>query len=61
MNCIKYIDWELLRRQKAWLLEQNHHHANGLVHLIDAIQDEVVESGVRTEVEVFGAEFNTPA
>jgi len=49
------LDWVLLRRQKEWLLQQpTGPEANGLVHLLDAIQDEAVASGEASEDEVFG-------
>ena len=53
------IDWELLRRQKQLLLDALDAQsigsmANGLVILIDNIQDAAVAEGIATEVEVFG-------
>lgn len=36
---IKNIDWELLREQKEWLLNNGSDEAMGIAHLIDAIQD----------------------
>jgi hypothetical protein len=55
------VDWALLRQQKSYLLA----HANvadmkdiplidGLVHLIDAVQDNAVNEGSASEEEVFG-------
>lgn len=49
------LDFELLRRQKAWLLRQTGDAAEGLLGLIDAIQDQAVVGGVATEDEVFGS------
>ena len=53
------IDWELLRRQKQLLLDALDAQsigsmANGLVILIDNIQDAAVASGIATDVKVFG-------
>jgi hypothetical protein len=50
------LDFPLLRKQKEWLLAQptdGEELADGLVFLIDAIQDQAVDMGV-PEVEVFG-------
>ncbi len=49
------IDWTELRKQKAWLLAQPGPEAEGLVNLLDALQDEAVGSGV-PENTVFGEE-----
>lgn len=51
---IEKIDWCLLRKQKEWLLNQENENAAGLVHLIDRIQDEAVDNGDASEIEVFG-------
>ena len=55
------IDWELLRNQKADLVESmmsnetpSEATMTGLVNLIDNIQDEAVDSGVMSEEAVFG-------
>ena len=53
------IDWELLRRQKQLLLDaldaqKIGHIADGIVILIDNIQDAAVASGIATDVQVFG-------
>ena len=50
------IDWAMLREQKQWLLNFNDEQAIGLVYLLDALQDQAVESGESTEIEVFGQE-----
>jgi hypothetical protein len=60
---IKNIDWALLRQQKAWLVEQAPNwafstcesNANGLICLLDALQDEAVKQGL-SESLVFGEE-----
>lgn len=51
------MDWDLLRKQKQWLVNIGGAHADGLLCLLDAIQDQAVERGV-SELEVFGREFN---
>jgi hypothetical protein len=59
------IDWELLRRQKLRLIEildakppsitlEQRESLDGIVFLIDAIQDDAVDTNKATEVEVFG-------
>jgi len=53
------INWALLREQKTWLMNQPVcAEADGLVNLIDALQDGAVNDGVSEDV-VFGeqAEF----
>ena len=55
------IDWALLRQQKAWLLglvaEAPMPEPQGLVNLIDYIQDTALANGVASEIEIFGKEF----
>jgi len=53
MNII-HMDWALLREQKKWLFDQNNYYADGLISLLDDIQDSAVDSGEFTEEEVFG-------
>lgn len=48
------IDWDMLREQKSWLLTQDNKHAEGIVNLIDRIQDEAVDNGDASKIEVFG-------
>lgn len=49
------IDWKLLRKQKKWLLKQRpDEKADGLINLLDALQDAAVEDGIATGKEVFG-------
>ena len=62
VNALSNIDWPLLRQQKLALVSASlpAHSADsddaldGIIHLIDHIQDSMVESGVMTETEVFG-------
>lgn len=55
-DTIMEIDWEALQEQKAWLLMSDSEAAYGLVSLIDAIQDSVVDNGFATELTVFNLE-----
>lgn len=55
------IDWALLREQKFFLLDltdevdgKERELLEGVVSLIDAIQDAAVDEGIATELEVFG-------
>jgi hypothetical protein len=51
-------DWKLLRKQKALLLritcDDDYQLLDGLVNMIDDIQDRAVTNGDATELEVFG-------
>jgi hypothetical protein len=56
MNFNLRIDWELLRQQKEWLLRRENDdsiEAEGLLALIDYIQDQAVEQRPELEKEVF--------
>ena len=48
------IDWTLLAKQKAWLLDQDNEMAQGLVNFIDQIQDYYVDENLASEQVVFG-------
>lgn len=53
------IDLEALKRQKAWLIEKtiqpfNQPEVNGLIHLLDAIQDNMVDNEKVPLKDVFG-------
>lgn len=54
------VDFELLRQQKQWLLsvrpDEKYPLVDGVIHLIDTIQDQAVAQGV-SEAEVFGKEY----
>lgn len=65
MKTINETDWNLFREQKntiVELLDKNQitlsdtHRENleGLLNWIDAVQDEIVEKGIKTEWEMFG-------
>jgi hypothetical protein len=47
-------DWRSLRGQKEWLLTQDSSFSDGLIALIDAIQDQVVDKIELPEEIVFG-------
>ena len=51
---IESIDWSLLRSQKQWLLAQDSPYADGLIALLDTLQDNAVDDGIATAEEVFG-------
>lgn len=60
-NTLAKIDWKLLREQKDYLINEadnwNDSAPNvydGVVNLIDAIQDNAIADGLATEREVFG-------
>lgn len=48
------IDWALLRKQKSWLLQQNSEEAQGLLALVDAVQDYAVDEMFIDQSMVFG-------
>jgi hypothetical protein len=53
-NLVRHqINWQKLREQKLWLLGQSAAEADGLVGLLDALQDAVVKDGIAPEAEVF--------
>lgn len=56
-SIVDNIDWDELREQKSWLLTQaietGSVHADGLVNLLDWVQDMAVAAGVDSE-QVFG-------
>ena len=62
LRLIEDIDWELLRKQKRWLLRLDDiptaipEEAYGLIHLLDAIQDFAVDVMGVSEKEVFDFE-----
>jgi hypothetical protein len=55
---ISRIDWSLLRNQKQWLLLQSGNDPDGLVCLIDALQDFAVDGLNKKESEIFGLEIS---
>lgn len=53
MNFNLGMDWKLLRQQKEWLLQHDCFEAEGLLALIDYIQDQAVADQPELEKEVF--------
>lgn len=52
---LRKIDWGLLRKQKEWLLTQPVcDEREGIVNLLDALQDYAVDNGGLSEETVFG-------
>lgn len=54
------IDFLLLRKQKEWLLTQKSDHATAILHVIDAIQDHAVDTGLASDRQVFGSGYRAP-
>lgn len=56
------IDWDLLREQKEYCVNEAMNNADaahiyeGILSLMDSIQDAVIADGLATEEEVFGYE-----
>lgn len=49
------LDLEYLRHQKRWLIKHREDpEADGLLGLLDALQDQIYETGQAGELEVFG-------
>ena len=56
-EAIRKIDWKKLRQQKRWLVAYqggDDNAAEGLLNLLDHIQDAAVADGLASEEEVFG-------
>lgn len=59
-SVMKDVDWELLREQKAFLFNEANNNRDaeevceGLLNLLDNIQDAVVVDGIASMEEVFG-------
>lgn len=51
-------DFELLRKQKKWLVEQNCPEAEGLLSFLDYFQDMLVDNYNYPEEIIFGEEIN---
>jgi hypothetical protein len=54
-DVVERIDWDLLRDQKSWLLAMGVELGEGVIGLLDEIQDAAVADGLATEEAVFGA------
>lgn len=48
------VNWTLFREQKLWLMLQNNEHANGIINMMDSIQDAAFATGRFTEDEIYG-------
>jgi hypothetical protein len=48
------MDWRLLRKQKQWLMEQHCEEAEGILNLIDTLQDYAIDEMGVDEYVVFG-------
>ncbi len=66
-NIIEKLDFKLLREQKAELIAYTYYNRtsmpvkrvgaiDGIINMLDSIQDAVVQDGIKTEEEVFGKE-----
>lgn len=57
---LQHMNWELLREQKGYCVNEANNRPevgeiyDGIVQLIDALQDAAILDGVATEEEVFG-------
>jgi len=66
MEFVRDINWELLRKQKLTLFNliqeidnvEQVEHLEGIIYLIDAVQDEAVDNEGVDENLVFGTENN---
>jgi len=65
MEFVRNINWELLRKQKSTLFNliqeidnvEQVEHLEGIIYLIDAVQDEAVDNEGTDENLVFGTEY----
>ena len=53
VEVVSKIDWAELRTQKNWLARMPGEEAEGLLSLLDALQDAAVREGIAAESEVF--------
>ena len=59
-EALQGVNWPLLREQKEYCINEANNNSecseiyDGIVHLIDALQDAVVADGIVSEYEVFG-------
>jgi len=53
VQAVKRIDWASLSLQKQYLLVRDSDEADGLIALIDALQDAAIHDGIASEYEVF--------
>jgi hypothetical protein len=48
------IDWELFREQKTWLVVQNDKNSEGILNMMDTIQDAAFATGKYSEEQIYG-------
>jgi hypothetical protein len=48
------IDWELFREQKTWLVVQNDKNSEGILNMMDSIQDAAFATGKYSEEQIYG-------
>lgn len=53
VDVIKAMDWPLLAKQKHWLLKQRGKEVEGLLGLIDSLQDVAEEMGLADENSLY--------
>jgi hypothetical protein len=56
-HLIHSINWVMLREQKQWLMSQEHVHAEGILKMIDHLQDHAVDNLLISEEKVFGTNY----
>ena len=49
-----FVDWTLFREQKLWLLVQQGEQADGIINMMDSIQDAAFATGRYTEEQIYG-------
>jgi hypothetical protein len=49
-----FVDWELFREQKLWLIAQQGDQAQGIINMMDSIQDAAFATGRYTEEQIYG-------
>jgi hypothetical protein len=49
-----FVDWELFREQKLWLIAQQGDQARGIINMMDSIQDAAFATGRYTEEQIYG-------
>ena len=62
IKTVKNVDWEMLRSQKETIMvlsvdsrlnETEQDAMHGILHLIESIQDSIVDDGIASEIVVF--------
>lgn len=52
-----FVDWELFREQKLWLIAQQGEQAAGIINMMDSIQDAAFATGRYTEEQIYGQQI----